>query len=376
MLPPKAGPDENRVILRENGDGVDVEIGGTWRLTARQPSWRGVAGSRRFRRVRLVAGELGPWDTALPLFLSSVRQDCIKRRTECDASALPERLRDLMAQVDEASARAVAEDRTESLLTAIGNAATGAGGALREFLSFVGDSARALVRAAIRPHKFRWADCFDEMQQCGAMALPIVSLIGFLVGLTLAYQGAVELRQFGAEIWVADLVGLSVVREMGPIMAAVIVAGRTGAAFAASLGNMKMNEEIDALEVLGIAPVDFLVLPRLIAVGLMMPLLCLYTDAVGILGGVVVSAGILHIPPTAYWVETESAVALTDVNSGIIKAVMFGVLIGLAGCLRGFQAERSAAGVGRAATSAVVTSVLFIIVTDAIFAVLFNVLGI
>jgi phospholipid/cholesterol/gamma-HCH transport system permease protein len=191
----------------------------------------------------------------------------------------------------------------------------------------------------------------------------------------MAYQAAVQLRQFGADIYVADLVGLSVVREMGPMMAAIILAGRTGAAFAATLGNMRANEEVDALEALGISPVQFLVLPRLVALVCMMPLLALYANCVGILGGMVVAAGVLDIPPSAYWIETQSIVDLSDVNSGLIKSVAFGVLIGLSGCLRGLQAERSAVGVGRAATSAVVTGILLIIIADALFAVVFNMLG-
>ena len=158
--------------------------------------------------------------------------------------------------------------------------------------TFLGESVIGVGRLIARPHKFRWRDCIDEMQQCGAMALPIVSLISFLVGLIMAYQAAVQLRQFGADIYVADLVGLSVVREMGPMMAAIILAGRTGAAFAATLGNMRANEEVDALETLGISPVQFLVLPRLIALVCMMPLLALYADCVGILGGMVVAAGV------------------------------------------------------------------------------------
>jgi phospholipid/cholesterol/gamma-HCH transport system permease protein len=207
------------------------------------------------------------------------------------------------------------------------------------------------------------------------MALPIVSLISFLVGLIMAYQAAVQLRQFGADIYVADLVGLSVVREMGPMMAAIIIAGRTGAAFAATLANMKANEEIDALETLGISPVEFLVLPRLLALAVMMPLLALYANGLGILGGMTVASGVLEIPPAAYWIETQSIIDLSDVSTGLIKSLAFGVLIGLAGCWRGMQAERSAVGVGRAATSAVVTAVLLIIVGDSIFAVIFNYLG-
>jgi phospholipid/cholesterol/gamma-HCH transport system permease protein len=159
------------------------------------------------------------------------------------------------------------------------------------------------------------------------------------------------------------------------MMAAIVLAGRTGAAFAATLGNMKANEEIDALVALGISPVDFLVLPRIVALGLMMPLLALYANCVGILGGMMVALGVLQIPPAAYWIETQSIIDLSDVNTGLFKALTFGLLIGLAGCLRGLQADRSAAGVGRAATSAVVTAILLIIVSDAFFAVAFNILG-
>jgi phospholipid/cholesterol/gamma-HCH transport system permease protein len=214
------------------------------------------------------------------------------------------------------------------------------------------------------------------MQQCGAMALPIVSLIAFLVGVTLAYIGALVLRQYGGDIYVADLIGMAMVREMGAVMTGVVLAGRTGAAFAATLGNMKANEEIDALETLGISPVQFLVMPRLLALTVMMPLLALYANALGILGGMAVSAAVLNIPPAAYWVEMGTIVTLSDVSAGVVKAVAFGVIVGLSGCLRGLQADRSAAGVGRAATSAVVTSILLMVVADAVFAVLFNVIGI
>jgi phospholipid/cholesterol/gamma-HCH transport system permease protein len=193
--------------------------------------------------------------------------------------------------------------------------------------------------------------------------------------LIMAYQAAVQLRQLGADIFVADLVGLAVVREMGPMMAAIIMAGRTGAAFAATLGNMKAGEEIDALQTLGIDPVDFLVMPRLVALGVMMPLLALYANLLGILGGMAVAKGVLDIPPSAYWVETQSIIDLSDLSTGLIKATTFGLLIGLSGCLRGLQADRSASGVGSAATSAVVTSILLIIVADALFAVVFNILG-
>jgi phospholipid/cholesterol/gamma-HCH transport system permease protein len=201
-------------------------------------------------------------------------------------------------------------------------------------------------------------------------------LVSFLVGVILAFQAAIQLREFGAAVYVADLVGLAVVREMGPMMAAVIVAGGTGAGFAAQLGNMKVDEEIDALETLGISSVDFLALPRLLAVAVMMPILAAYANVLGILGGMFVSATMLDISASAYWIETQNRVGLLDVSSGLIKSVFFGLAVGFAGCLRGMKCDRSAAGVGAATSSAVVTGIMLIVLADALFAVIFNVLGI
>jgi phospholipid/cholesterol/gamma-HCH transport system permease protein len=184
------------------------------------------------------------------------------------------------------------------------------------------------------------------------------------------------LQQFGAAIFVADLVGLAVVREMGPMMAAMIVAGGTGAGFAAQLGNMKVDEEIDALETLGISAVDFLALPRLLAVTVMLPILVLYANVLGILGGMFVAATMLDIPAAAYWIETQNRVGLSDLTGGLVKSLFFGLAVGLAGCLRGMRCGRSAAGVGVATSSAVVTGILLIVVADALFSVIFNVLGI
>ena len=354
---------------------LDVALGGVWQVTAARPSWTDVLQGRKPTRVRVLADAVDKWDTSVLLFLFEVQEWCRDAGSQFQPNALPQKLRALLDQFTTAHKTSVPADRSESFLTGVGRASLETMARGRVASTFLGESVIGVVRLIRRPDRFRWSDCLYEMQQCGAMALPIVSLISFLVGLIMAYQAAVQLRQFGADIFVADLVGLSVVREMGPMMAAIILAGRTGAAFAATLANMKANEEVDALETLGIPPVQFLVLPRLIALTIMMPLLALYANCVGILGGMVVGAGVLDIPPSAYWIETQSIVDLSDVNSGLIKSVAFGVLIGLAGCLRGLQAERSAAGVGRAATSAVVTAILLIIIADALFAVVFNMLG-
>ena len=366
---------EARATLVEGGSGLELMLGGIWQVTALRPEWRTLLGGRRPASVRLRLEGLERWDTSLLLFLLEVQEACDEAGVACDLAQLPPQMRALLDQAAAARQAEPAKDRSEPFLSGVGHATLETWDRARTASAFLGECVLGLVRLVRHPRRFRWRDCLEEMQQCGAMALPIVSLISFLVGLIMAYQAAVQLRQFGADIYVADLVGLSVVREMGPMMAAVILAGRTGAAFAATLGNMKANEEVDALETLGLSPVDFLVLPRLLALVVMMPLLALYANAVGVLGGMVVAAGVLDIPPAAYWIETQSIIDLSDLNTGLLKSVVFGGLIGLAGCWRGMQAERSAVGVGRAATSAVVTGILLIIVADAVFAVAFNVLG-
>jgi phospholipid/cholesterol/gamma-HCH transport system permease protein len=375
-MPNAPEPTAAHATLQPAGDALDVDLAGDWRLTGVQPSWPElVAGRAAPARVRVRAEAVGTWDSAILLFTAEIVAWCHARSIPCDTGALPEKMRAPLGQLEVAAAANPAHaPHAENLLVTVGNATRHCLGSGRAIVSFVGEAALGFGQLLRRPRKFRWKDCLDQMQQVGAMALPIVSLISFLIGLTLAYQAAVELRQFGADIYVADLVGLSIVREMGPMMTAVILAGRTGAAFAATLANMRANEEIDALQTLGISPVSFLALPRLVALGVMMPLLALYANAVGIIGGMIVASGILQIPPSAYWIETKGIIDLHDVTTGLIKATSFGLLIGVAGCLCGLRADRSAAGVGRAATSAVVTSILLIILADSLFAIIFNLL--
>lgn len=365
-----------RVSLAMDGDLAVVTLAGTWRVTESRPTWGGVVAGKEPRRVRLDVSRLEKWDSSLLLFLFDVQQWCRVMGAYCDLSGLPDKVREMLGQLSRSHETSVPFDRSENFFVTVGHATMEALQRGREISSFVGECVISSVNLIKRPKKFRWCDCLEQMQQCGAMALPIVSLISVLVGLTLAYTGALILRQYGGDIYVADLVGITMVREMGALMTAIVLAGRTGAAFAAHLGNMKANEEIDALTTLGISPVDFLVMPRLVALCLMMPLLALYANCLGIIGGMIIALGILDIPPAAYWVEMLTIVDMSDVMSGLIKAATFGVIVGVSGCLRGLQAERSAMGVGLAATSAVVTAILFIIVADAIYAVLFDILGI
>jgi phospholipid/cholesterol/gamma-HCH transport system permease protein len=243
-------------------------------------------------------------------------------------------------------------------------------------IQFIGAAALAFGRFLRGKAQFRRADLLNVIQEVGPQALPIVTLISFLVGLILAYTGAVQLRQFGAQIYVADLVGLGMAREMGAMMTGIVMAGRTGAAYAAQLGTMQVNEEIDAFRTMGVDPMEFLVLPRMLALILMVPLLTLYADFAGIFAGLVVGVTILDLGTFAYYEETVRALNLTHFAAGLFKAAVYGALIALAGCLRGMQSGRSAQAVGQAATSAVVTGIVFIVVAAAVLTILYNVLGI
>ena len=224
--------------------------------------------------------------------------------------------------------------------------------------------------------RYRRVDLAIELQDAGARALPIVTLISFLVGMIMAFVGAVQLQQFGASIYVANMVAIAMAREMGAMMTAIIMAGRTGSAYAAQLGTMNVSQEIDALTTMGIPPIDFLVLPRMLALSLMLPLLAVYADFVGMVGGAVVATGMLDVGLVQYWEQTKAALTVTDFATGVGKGAVFGILVAVAGCLQGMRSGRSAAAVGGSATAAVVSATVLIIVADGLFAVVFNILGI
>ena len=368
---PRAEASTAQAQVRSAGDVLVVEVSGDWRLTAPRPAWGTIAPSGSFKAVRFDASQLGAWDSSLVLF---VMQACASHPGDCDFTGLPPPVRQLAARMRKTQGPTAVKRRPD-VFTGVGLATNQVVHRLLQVSRFVGECVLSVGRLLRQPQKFRWRDCLQEMQQCGALALPVAGLIAFLIGVTLAYTGSVILRQFGADIYVADLVGVGMTREMGAVMTGIVLAGRTGAAFAAEIGNMKAGEEIDALETLGIRAIDFLVMPRIVALVLMMPLLALYANALGIIGGMVVALLLLDITPTAYWVEMLTIVDMSDLMTGLIKAFTFGAIVALSGCLRGLQADRSAVGVGRAATSAVVTSILLIVVADALFAVIFNILG-
>jgi len=354
-----------------------VRLTGDWQLTAAHPLWSDALQKHQPRVVRVENAGLGAWDSSLALFVRAAQSWSEAHSAVFEAKELPDGVARLMGILaKKRRGPAVPHAAVPNLVAALGRFTLHLSDETKDLARLIGECSFSTGRFFRGQAQFRWSDTFLEMQQCGVMALPIVGLISFLVGVTLAYTGAIVVRQYGGDIWIADMIGLAITREMGPIMAAVVLAGRTGAAFAALIGNMKANDEVDALSTLGVSPVDYLVMPRLLALSLMMPLLALYSDIMGIAGGMLIAyLPPLNIPPSLFFAEMQTIVDLSDINTGLIKAATFGCLIGLAGCWRGLQADRSAAGVGQAATSAVVTGVLLIVVANSVYAVAFDILG-
>ena len=243
-------------------------------------------------------------------------------------------------------------------------------------VTFCGEAVLGLGRTLRNPRTFRGRDFLELLGDCGFRAIPIVSLLAFLTGLILAFVGAIQLKMFGADIYVADLVGLAMTREMAALMTSMIMSGRSGAAFAAHLGTMKVSEEIDALSTFGFQPVDMLALPRLLALTLMMPFLTLYADVMGYFGGALIGVFMLDISHTQYLVETQTIVTMTDIGIGLVKSAVFGFIIAACGCVQGLHCGRDAAAVGQATTRAVVLSITLIVVADSLFAVICEVLKI
>jgi phospholipid/cholesterol/gamma-HCH transport system permease protein len=358
-----------------------LRLSGAWQLHAGIPSPSAVQHeleSSPPSRVTFDTTQLTAWDSGLLTFLSRVSELCSQHKIPTERDGLPSGVRRLLALAEAVPERAGARQKTAapSWLARVGTAFVNAREPVLEMFAFIGELTVVFGRLVRRRARFRTTDLMLLIQQAGADALGIITLISFLVGLILAFVGAVQLQQFGASIYVADLVGIAMVREMGAMMTGIVMAGRTGAAFAAQLGSMKVNEETDALATMGISPLEFLVLPRVIALCLMMPLLCLYSDLLGILGGMTVGVTMLKLPLLVYYNQTAKAVGIGDLIGGVFKASVYGMLIALSGCLRGMQCGNSSSAVGEAATSAVVTGIVFIITACGIFSVVFYVLGI
>lgn len=363
-------------------DTLRFELSGAWLLETGAPTFDEVArifaGQPRFSRAIYDARKLGDWDSAAVSFLVQTSRVLRERGVREDLSGLPSGIRRLIALALAVPERqgARTDQGREPWLARVGSAGIALAGAGVEYLTFIGRCVLAFGKLLRGKARYRREDFLLAVQACGAEALGIVALISFMVGAILAFMGAVQLQQFGASIYVADLVAIGMVREMGAMMAAIIMSGRTGAAFAAQLGSMKVTQEIDALTTMGISPFEYLVLPRMMALILMMPLLCGFADVVGILGGAAVGVGMLDVPLRSYYRETISAVTMADFFGGLFKSGTYGALIAIAGCLYGFKSGSSSSAVGDAATKAVVSGIVMIVVACGIFAVIFNVLHI
>jgi len=380
-LPSPSADAPARSMAESNGV-LTLTFSGTWRIDRPFPDLSPVraalAKTPAPTGLAFESAKVTDWDSR---FLTQCRAILALAKAHGvvpDLSGLPsgaKSLLELAEKVPERQGAARNKARTP-FLAKVADLALGAWQGVHNLLEFLGDVTLACLALARGKAVFQRSNLWALIYQAGVEALPIVSLISLLVGLILAFVGAIQLSQFGAQIYVSTIVGIAMVRVMGAIMTGIIMAGRTGAAYAAELGTMQVNEEIDALRTFGFSPTQFLVLPRMIALVLMMPLLCVYADLMGILGGFIVGVFMLKINPVQYLTHTWQSVPLANFWIGMVHSTIFGVLVAMAGCYRGMRCGRSALGVGQATTAAVVTSILAIIIATAIITVSCNIIGV
>ena len=361
-------------------DTLVVVLGGRWRIDRNLPASDALNErlAAPIRRIRFETTGLAEWDSGLLTFIAGVARCCAARGIALDAGGLPPGVQRLLAMAQAVPEQKVAgrDNGPRGLFAQVGAATLDFVRGAPQMLHFLGQVTLSLLRLVSGRARFRSRDLWLEIEEVGPRALPIVSVISFLVGLILAYLGADQLKLVGAQVFIADLVAIGMVREVGALMTGIIIAGRTGAAFAAQLGTMQVNEEIDAYKTLGISAIDFLVLPRMLALMLMVPLLTLYSGFIGMLAGLLVSVAIFDIGVFEYYTETLRALELKHFGVGLSKGTVYGAMIAFAGCLRGMQCGRSAEAVGHAATSAVVTAILLITIAASIMTIVYYQLGI
>ena len=364
----------------DNSGTLFIVLGGRWCIDQKLPS-AGTLLARlptSARRLGFNATTLSDWDSGLLTFVAVIGKSCAEQGITLDVGGLPagaQRLLAMAAAVPEQKL-AARDGGAQGTFARVGAATLEFFRGAPQMLAFLGEVVLSLLRLVSGRARFRARDLWLEIEEVGPRALPIVSVISFLVGLILAYLGADQLKLVGAQIFIADLVAIGMVREVGALMTGIIIAGRTGAAFAAQLGTMQVNEEIDAYQVLGISAIDFLVLPRMLALMLMVPLLTLYSGFIGMLAGLLVSVTIFDIGVFEYYTETLRALEFKQFAVGLSKGTVYGAMIAFAGCLRGMQCGRSAEAVGHAATSAVVTAILLITIAASIMTIVYYQLGI
>jgi phospholipid/cholesterol/gamma-HCH transport system permease protein len=361
-------------------EGVRIELGGPLTIEEAPALWKRLSAllenSAGKTRVQIDNSDVTTMDGACTALLVHLRSELKARRVHCEftgGSPAVRQLIDLYGGRRRPKARRARPPR--SAIAQVGQATAALFAEIVSVLDFFGRLVRAAWFLLRHPRQINFRDIGLTMERAGADAAPIVMLINFLIGFVMGYQSALQLKQFGANIYVADLVGLSVTRELGPLMTAIIVCGRTGAAFTAELGTMKVSEEVDALRTLGFMPLRYLVMPRVIGLLLVVPLLTLLADGVGILGGLLVAVLSLDLTPVAYWGETVKVVQPWDVFSGMLKSGVFAGAIALIACQQGLATSGGAEGVGRRTTSAVVSILFALILLDAVFTVVLGALG-
>ena len=374
-----AAVDDRVTLARPDPTTVEVRLAGRFTLDGGVPPLgpvlREIEPGTGVARLAFEAGAVEAWDSALVTFVHSVAAAAAARRVAVDTGGLPEGARKLVALSLAVKPHEKAEAPQDDALTArVGRVALQAWGTVEDAVSFVGEASLAFLALLRGKARFRRVDLMHAFEATGVAALGIVALINFLIGAVLAFVGAVQLQQFGAAIYVANLVAIGVARELGALMTGIVMAGRTGASFAAVLGTMRVNEEVDALETMGLRPVEFLVLPRILATALMMPALVAYADLMGLLGGLFVGTTVLDLGTKQYVQQTQAALALRHVWIGLGKSVVFGVVVAATGCYYGIRCGRSAAAVGEATTRAVVMGIVLVVVVDAVFTVLLHLL--
>jgi phospholipid/cholesterol/gamma-HCH transport system permease protein len=377
MTGSRTNPD-SRVALDRAADGtLRLRLSGRWSLAEGVPDGDGVVDELDRGTTRLVVEDVGlaGWDSSLVTFVHRAAAAAASREVPVDAAALPEgarRLLSLALAVKPRERPPAAED--DALTARVGRLALRVWGTAGDGLTFLGETVLAFAALLRGRARFRRVDLLHALEATGVGALGIVALINFLIGAVLAFVGAVQLQQFGAAIYVANLVGIGILRELGALMTGIVMAGRTGAAFAATLGTMTVNEEVDALRTMGLRPTEFLVLPRVLATALMMPALVAYADLLGLLGGLFVGVTLLDIGATEYARQTQASVALRHAWIGLGKGFAFGAVVALTGTYYGVRCGRSAAAVGEATTKAVVMGIVLVVVVDAVATVLLHVL--
>ncbi|MFH0936032.1 MAG: ABC transporter permease, partial [Candidatus Omnitrophota bacterium] len=329
---------------------LQIKLRGDWQIYTDLPTVSAItpelAVHADIKQITFDVSKLGRWDSGLVSFLLQLVRECERRNIRVIREGLPEGIEKLLALASTINKKIIPRRVVhESFFERVGGRILQIAQSIRSLLDFLGQIAVSFGRLIKGKSYFRWDDFFFIVQRSGVDALPLVSLISILVGMILAFIGAIQLQMFGAQIFIADIVGIAMVRVMGAVMTGVLMSGRTGASFAAELGIMQTNEEIDALKTLGVSPVEYLVMPRVLALIVMMPLLTIYADLMGILGGFIISVGMLNINPVEYLNHTYDAVKLNNLWVGLIHSFVFGVIIAVTGCLRGIKCERSAAAV-------------------------------